>query len=461
MTEKQKTNQETKIQSQSATKKTRKAKTKEETQSKVKEIDTSSKSNVKENIKDNNHKRSKTKILEKTDNPIKKIGKEQYNLLEVILIMIITVVFGVFIGSTINHQKPTQLTAKISELEKVYNNILENYYADLNEDELLEAAVKGMMNYLGDGYSVYMDNEEANEFEEQLDGTYYGMGAELTYDGQKTYVSKVFEDSPAQKSGLRVNDTIIAVNGENVEGKLPADISDKIKGNDNMTVEIKVLRENVEYALNLQTAKVDIPSVTTKIFEKNNQKIGYIYATIFAANTQQQFKKALNDMNNEKIDALIIDVRDNLGGHLSTVTDMLEMLLPKNTPLYQIKTKDKIEKTVDSTQEHCQYPIAVLINGVSASASEILASALKEEANAILVGEKTYGKGTVQRTMELSTGGLVKYTIQTWLTAQGNEINKVGVSPTIEVKLNDDYYETRTDEKDNQLQEAIKALTEK
>ncbi len=405
--------------------------------------------------------KKKDGILEKITLWLKKfkLSEQRFNILEVILIMIITIFFGVLIGSNINYQEKEIVKVQTSEFDKVFNKLLDEYYNKINSNELLEAAISGMLNYLNDDNTTYIDSESLKEFEERIEGVYYGIGAALSYsNNNQTIVSTVFNNTPASKAGLKVGDIISKVNGTNVLGKAPAVISDMIKGKNNKNIKLIVLRNGKELELKLTTASIDIPSVESKTILKDNKKIGYINISIFASNTTKQFKEALDQLKSKNIDSLIIDVRNNIGGHLNVVTDILELLLPKNTLLYQIKSKELVQKIYDETKESVDYQIVVLTNGTSASASEILTSALKENEKATIVGEKTYGKGTVQTTMNLSTGGMIKYTIQTWLTPKGNEINKVGVTPTIEIKLSDDYYTNPSDSTDNQLQKGIEVL---
>lgn len=404
------------------------------------------------------------KIWKKITNSIKKmkLSKQKFNTLEMILIMTITVVFGVVIGFTIKKtavEKDTVATS--SELDTVYQKLVKEYYDTVDKDELFEAAVSGMLKYLGDDYTLYMNSEEAESFEERLNGTYYGIGAELVYSNNQTIVYGVFDNTPASKVGLAIGDIISKVNNKDVLGKTPAEISALIKGSNNVTVTLEVIRDSKNVTMKITTEAVDIPTIDGKIIAEDNKKIGYIAISLFAQNTATQFKTKLEELEKTGIDSLIIDVRGNTGGHLSVVADILETLIAKGGNLYQIKSKDNVAITKDKTDEKRTYPIVVLVNGGSASGSEILAGALRETYGADLVGTTTFGKGTVQTTMTLSTGGIMKYTIQTWLTANGNAINKLGITPNIYEELSDAYYENATEENDNQLQKAITILKNK
>lgn len=395
----------------------------------------------------------------------KKVG---FNYLEVILIMIITLIIGGFLGGFVNQfvTKPTKqesstVSDEFQEFLNTYEDIKENYYEEIDEGEMLNAGIKGMIEYLGDKYSVYMDEEETEEFNEQVEGKYVGIGTEIMQleDGS-VVVSNPFEGSPAAKAGLQAGDVIIRVNDTDVTGKTSSEVSNLIKKSTDSTVNITVRRDDEEKTFTIERETIEIESVDSSVFDVNNKKVGYIYISIFAANTDQQFEQALEDLEEDGIDSLVIDVRSNSGGYLDCVTEIASLFLGKGKVIYQLDTKGIVEKIYDETKTKRDYPIAVLINSSSASASEILAASLKESYGAEVVGVNSYGKGTVQRAYQLENGATVKYTIQKWLTPDGNWINEVGVEPTLRVEMNVDYYQNPSDETDNQLQEALKKVAE-
>lgn len=395
----------------------------------------------------------------------KKVG---FNYLEVILIMIITLIIGGFLGGFVNQfvTKPTKqesstVSDEFQEFLNTYEDIKENYYEEIDEGEMLNAGIKGMIEYLGDKYSVYMDEEETEEFNEQVEGKYVGIGTEIMQleDGS-VVVSNPFEGSPAAKAGLQAGDVIIRVNDTDVTGKTSSEVSNLIKKSADSTVNITVRRDDEEKTFTIERETIEIESVDSSVFDVNDKKVGYIYISIFAANTYQQFEQALEDLEKDGIDSLVIDVRSNSGGYLDCVTEIASLFLGKGKVIYQLDTKGIVEKIYDETKTKRDYPIAVLINSSSASASEILAASLKESYGAEVVGVNSYGKGTVQRAYQLENGATVKYTIQKWLTPDGNWINEVGVEPTLRVEMNVDYYQNPSDETDNQLQEALKKVAE-
>lgn len=406
------------------------------------------------------------KTIKKLKNKIKtylkklKLTEKKFNSLELCLIITMTTIVGILVGELIfsNGKIYSTSTSKLKELESVYNTLLNDYYNDLTEEKLQEAAINGMMSLLDDKYSSYYDTESAEELNEELDGTFIGIGAEITNDaGGTPLVVTVFENSPAEKSGLKEGDKILKLDDEDVSQMNISDLVKKIKGT-TKKINLLIKRDEEEKIIEFTTGKVDIPSVTKEIFETENKKIGYLYIDIFALNTDEQFEEKLLELEKENIDSLIIDVRDNNGGHLDTVVNISSLFINKGDPICQIKTKEKttIIKSTEKTDRN--YPIVVLTNKVSASASELLAGALKEVYGATIVGTTTYGKGTVQKTKRLTTGAMIKYTAETWLTAKGNNIEGVGITPTIEVSLDENYYNNPTTENDTQLQKAIETL---
>lgn len=412
-------------------------------------------------------KKSKNKSRCKFDykNIFKSIKKSklEFNLSEVLTITVISILVGILIGSIMVCKSDVIMTSEVpkdlEEFVATYNNIYNNYYDKVKKDDLIDAAIKGMVDSLDDPYSTFMEQTESENFNETVSGEYVGIGATITYSDNSAIISSMFDNSPAKKSGLKEGDKLIVINSEKIDDKSLSQITDLIKGKKDTIISIKVLRGNKEKEFKVKREKITIPSVTSKIFEKDNKKIGYIAIDIFSSNTYKEFKSELEELESKKIKSLIIDVRNNPGGHLSKVTDILELFLEKGKILYQIEKKGVSEKILSKTKEKRKYKIAVIINNSSASASEILASSLKESYNATIVGEKSYGKGTVQQAYQLSNGTTLKYTTQKWLTAKGKWINEKGVEPDISIELDSSYYDNPNDDNDNQLQKAIEELT--
>ncbi|CDC62423.1 c-terminal processing peptidase [Clostridium sp. CAG:417] len=408
--------------------------------------------------------RKKEKIIKEKESSVDDIttnmNREYFSNYEVIIIIVISVVFGGILGSiiTLNREKSSQSNNELDEFITTYNSITTNYYKNVDNKKLINAAIKGMVNYLDDPYSIYMDEDDTENFTQTVNGQYEGVGVSVSKVDNSIEIVAIFKDSPADKAGLKPGDKIIKVNNKDVSGMELDDVVKLIKNKKKVNIIVK--RDNKEKEITLKQNTVVIPSVSSRIVESNNKKVGVLNVSIFAANTYKQFKNKLDDLENKKIDSLIIDVRQNSGGHLDQVSKILSLFMKQDKVIYQIKTKKGVEKYYSTGKKSKNYNVVVLIDNSSASASEILAAAMNESYGATLMGEKTYGKGTVQKEYMLSSGASIKYTVEKWFTPKGKSINGKGISPTIEVALSDEYANNPTDENDNQLQEAIKFLTE-
>ena len=395
-----------------------------------------------------------------TTKEIVTIKKEGFSYPEMVIIMIIAILFGFLIGNVVSFTKKetasSSVPSELKEFVDTYNDIVNNYYDKVNKEELIDAGIKGMINYLDDPYATYFDGTSSTNFNQTLEGNYEGIGIEVTFDNSKVKITKVFADTPAKKAGIKVGDYITKVNGESVEGKSLSDVVSLIKNAKNKEVEITITRDDQEKTMKVTRTTVDMPYTSSKVYEENGKKIGYLKIEMFSNNITKQVKKELESLKKKNIDKLVIDVRDNPGGYLTQVTEILSLFMTKKDVIYQLQTKNNKEKVYStSSKATYNYPVVVLINENSASASEILASAFKETYNAEIVGVNSYGKGTVQKTGDLNNGDTIKYTVQKWLTPKGNWINEKGVTPTKEVKLELKENETLTEDNDNQLKAAI------
>lgn len=391
--------------------------------------------------------------------------RNTYTFEEVFIIMIISLVIGFFTCFSLNKilsgGKNYRLLSKdLNKFVDTYQTILKNYPDKLDTSKLVESAIEGMMSSIGDKYTTYNDVDGATTFNETVSGTYEGIGCLVTTTENSIQIIEVFDDSPASKAGLKEKDIIKKIDGQDFSDKTSSDMANYIKESDKKEIKITIQRDSEEKEVKLKRQKLEVPTVTTKIYENNDKKIGYIDISIFSSVTDKQFKEKLKELEKKEIDGLIIDVRDNNGGYLNVVTNIASNLLKKGDIIYKLeKSNKKVETKKDTTKEKRTYPIAVLVNAGSASASEILASAIKESYKGFVVGTNTYGKGTVQQTMNLEDGSMIKYTIENWLTPNGNWINEVGVTPTNVVELDEIYYQKPISENDNQLQEAINLVS--
>ena len=413
--------------------------------------------------KDGNKKVKEKKVEIVNDNKNKE--RELYTSKEVIIVMIFSIGIGILMCfggiSIITGKNYLAVTKDLKKVVDTYYAIVDNYYGELDRDKLIDGAVEGMISSVGDTFTSYSDTDSTSSFDETINGSYEGIGCTVaTLEDGTISVIDMFEDSPSYKAGLKVGDIILKVDGESYEGKNSNDISNYIKNSGKSKIVLTVKRDNEEKDISINLSKVEIPHVSGKVIEQDSKKIGYIKISLFASNSYKQFKNKLDELEKSNINDLIIDVRDNSGGYLSSVTDICNLFLDKGKVIYQLEdSKGKVKKK-DTTKEKRKYDIVVLINGGSASASEILASAIKESYGGDIVGTNSYGKGTVQQTKKLLDGSMIKYTTQKWLTPDGNSINEVGVTPTKVVELNEEYFNNPTIENDNQLQEAIKLILE-
>jgi carboxyl-terminal processing protease len=421
-------------------------------------------------IKKNISKKMKVlrKKLGKTFN-MKQRLKKGFRLEEVIILIIIASSIGIFSGvyivrnNLVPKDRSVEIATDLQPLANIYNVILDNFYNEVNKEELINGAIEGMISALDDPHTIFLDKDEKKTFDERMQGEYFGIGVELlpNFEGEGILIPNVFEGSPAEAAGIKNGDIIIALDDTSIIGMTPTDVAKYIKEGDEPVVNIKVRRNDEEMSFNIAKERITLKSVTTKIFQKNNKKVGYVKISVFANNTYDQFREAILKFEEQKIDSLIIDVRNNAGGYLNSVERMVSMFLEKDKVIYQIQANKEITRHYDLTEEHRTYPVAILINRNSASASEILAAAFKEVYNSQIIGVKTYGKGTVQEARDLINGGMIKITTQKWLTPSGNLIEKVGITPTIELELSQKYIEDPRVENDNQLQKAIEVLIKK
>ena len=342
----------------------------------------------------------------------------------------------------------------LNEFLSVYANILSNYYEDVDTGALLDEAIAGMMDYLGDDYTTYLDDDSTAELFDSLSGEYKGIGVSIN-NSDKSIV-KVYDNTPAKKAGILPGDIIIGFNDTDVTNMTATEVVNLIKKN-NGTFTLKLQRGEQVVTVSLKNETLIAPNIDYYMVE--NSSIGYLKIQTFSKTLATQVSSALNELENEGMTSLIIDLRDNTGGYLTAATDVASIFLEKGKRIYSLSDQSNVTNYNDETSESKNYKIVVLINENTASASEILAVALKESYGATIVGETSFGKGKVQQTMQLDDGSMVKYTSAYWLTPNGTCIDGVGISP--------DYYilnQEVTDENgevtipDAQLNKAIEVL---
>jgi len=298
---------------------------------------------------------------------------------------------------------------------------------------------------LKDPYSTYMDKTTAKQFEQSLDPELEGIGAEVNKTDEKLIIVSPIKDSPAEKAGLKPNDQILTVDGNGVKDLTREEAVMKIRGKKGTTVTLEVKRAGVTDPLTFKIKRDKIPifTVFSSVKKENGKDIGYIQITSFSDKTAKEFQNQLKELEKKNIQGLVIDVRGNPGGYLKSVEDILKELMTDKKPMLQIEQRNgEKQKFYTSLKERKTYPISVLVDKGSASASEILAGALKEGEGYPLIGEKTFGKGTVQQAVPFTDGSNIKLTMFKWLTPEGNWIHKKGIEPTVEVKQPDYYHAT-------------------
>lgn len=387
-------------------------------------------------------------------------------LVDIVIVVLISTFVGMLCGVSIlysmnlDYFNKNKSDVDLGEIGEVYDKIVNEYYGTVDEDKLAEAAISGMLSIL-DKNTTYLNEADTTSFNNRMQGEYYGIGVEVfTADNSGILVMSVLKNSPAEAAGILEGDFIIAVDGESLIGK-KATYFNSIISNSKNSVKLTIERNKKNIDISLTPEKIIIESVSSNIFYRDSKKVGYIKIDIFAANTASQFIAMLNKLEENGIDSLIIDVRNNAGGYLSNVATILELFMNNGTTLYKIETKESTTARKDITDAKREYPVVVLVNGSSASASEILAACFKENKGSDIVGTKTYGKGTVQEQISVLDNSMAKITTKKWLTPNGNWIDGVGVEPTIKVELNSNYLNNPTYNNDNQLETAINVIVKK
>lgn len=387
------------------------------------------------------------------------LKKTKFELWEVIAITLFSsLVMSFCTGYLVYKSSCSKITTgngddNLAELYKAYDEIKSNYYSTVDLGALVDAGIKGMFSYLGDPYTTYLDKDQTDNLNNSLSGSYQGIGVKISVNNEenKMIISEVYDNTPAKSAGLAVGDIIVKVNDNVVADMESGEVTKLIKSSDE--VKLVVNRDGNDLDFTLNTAKLNNPSVDDKIIDGDNgNKIGYLKISKFNETAYEQFYEKLNKIEVDGINSLIIDLRDNTGGYLSAATKISEMFLQKGKVIYSLNEQSSTKTTYDETNDERNYKVYILVNGNSASASEILAAALKDSYGAKLVGTTTYGKGKVQKTSKLSDGTMYKYTSAKWLTPSGECIDGVGLKPDIEISNGDELL------KDLVLEKAIEEI---
>ena len=391
-------------------------------------------------------------------------NKKGFNLLSVIIVICITsIISGLTTGVIVTNSYKNNLGLTYEDLVKdeslnefleVYSSIINNYYEDVDTSAMIDSAVDGMLDYLGESYTTYLDKDATEELEERLAGSYRGIGISVA----NKVIQDITSGTPAAKSGLQAGDTITGVDGIDVTQMDNEQLTDLIKGSNKDSVRLTVLRGEEFLNFDVGMATIPISAINYRMLENN---VGYLQMEIFSATLEEQVTNALKDLESQGMQKLIIDLRNNTGGYLESAEKVASLFLEKGKLIYSLESKDATTEYYDKTDTHTDYPIVILINGQSASASEILAAALKDSYGAVFVGEKSYGKGKVQQTYNLSDGSMAKYTSAKWLRPNGSCIDGVGLIPDYVANMTYTYDDTGAINGtiDSQLNKAIEVIS--
>lgn len=350
---------------------------------------------------------------------------------------------------------------KLASLETIID---QSYYFDTSDENMQNGLYAGLIEALDDPYAKYYTPEEFAKLQEDSSGEYAGIGVVVRQDEDTGYAIAVSitEDSPASEADIKPDDLICKIDDYEIQESDDLDyLVTKIRGEEGTDVTLEIYRpsERKYHTVTITRRKLE-NSTVSYFMADTDKKIGYVRVTQFVANTGDLFRKAVEDLKSQGMTALMIDLRSDPGGMLSTVVDMCDYLLPAGKIVYQEDKNGNVLSTYESTdEEQLDLPMVVLVNGESASASEIMTAALKEYGVATIVGENTYGKGIVQSVIPLSDGSAIKLTTAKYFTPNGNDIHKKGVAPDIEVELPEDYVsDDFQGEKDTQYQKGLEVL---
>lgn len=379
--------------------------------------------------------------------------KPTFTLQETLIMVLLTgIICTIASGTIVNHKYSTKngtsyntllKDENIQEFLDVYATLNDSYYQSVDKKTAIEGAISGLMSSAGDNYTSYLDKDDAKNLSESLNGKYEGIGIAISRTNSGL-IEKIYPNTPATKAGLQKGDKITHINSQDISEMSSDNIAKLIKESPNKKAKLTILRGEETLEVEVEVQSLATPVVDYKILEGNNKKVGYLLISSFSDTLTSQVENALNDLESSGIESLILDLRNNGGGLLTAAKDTASLFLEKGKAIYGLEGNSKASKTkfyYDETETHRTYPVIVLVNGATASASEILTAALKDSYGATTVGTTTYGKGKVQQTKKLSDGSLVKYTTSRWLTPNNECIDEYGISPDYGVEIEYQYDE--------------------
>jgi carboxyl-terminal processing protease len=387
--------------------------------------------------------------------------KKQVSLGVVVTLMCIVAICSFIVGTRSTNVLASLLSSQnkavaadldYRDVEAVYDKLRQSYDGKLNTTALIEGAKKGLVEAAGDPYTVYFTKEEAKEFMSDLQGTFSGIGAELARRDEQLLITATLDDSPARKAGLQASDVIVKVNDEDASSWAVDKAVSAIRGEKGTTVKITVLRNQELKEFSITRDEISTPSVKWEVVDS----VGYIRLARFADDTAELARQAADELKSKGVKSIVLDLRGNGGGYLTAARDVSSLWLDDKV-VVQERTNDKVTETLRSGTDAplAGLPTIVLIDGGSASASEIVAGALQDNKVATLMGEKTFGKGSVQDILDFSNGGQLKVTVAKWYTPNGKNISKEGIAPDNEVKMSDqDLKNNKDTQKDTAIDRA-------
>ncbi|ANU23159.1 S41 family peptidase [Planococcus donghaensis] len=373
------------------------------------------------------------------ESPSHTIKMKTFSFIMLVFLLIIATAGLTVFALTFGDEKAVEVNSperrEFEKLYTAYDQIQDQYYKDVDRNVLVNGAINGMVDSLEDPYSDYLDEEEASQFLEGISSSFQGIGAEVQERGGFITVVSPIKNSPAEKAGILPNDQIIAVDGESIQGFTTTEAVMLIRGEKGTEVTLTVKRGENADPIDITIVRDEIP-IETVYAEMIGDNVAHIQVTSFSENTYQELLDAIEEMENEGMEALVMDVRGNPGGLLNVALDISDLFIEEGKPLFEVQAKgEEPEVYMSSSGAKVDVPVTLLIDGGSASASEILAGAMNESADIQLVGEKTFGKGTVQTANDLQDGSNLKFTTAKWLTPDGNWIHEKGIEPDVEVEF--------------------------
>lgn len=381
-----------------------------------------------------------------------------------LLVIIILSYTGILNLTGVLYTGDTSLKSKVNEKVNKIERYVDEYYLDeIDPDQMADSIYKGVVDGLGDEYAAYYTRDEYQTITEKTSGTYCGIGAYVTQNAETGAITivKPIADGPAEKAGLQAEDIIYSIDGTKVTGEDLSEVLAMIKGEAGTDVKLQIIRsgEGDYLDFTLTRAEIKEDTVSSRMLTK---KIGYIAVSGFEEVTTEQFETALTSLQDQGMKALIIDLRDNGGGLLNTAVKMLDRMLPKGLVVYTEDKEGVAEKFYAEDDDEITMPVAILVNGNSASASEVFSGAMQDEGKAKLIGTTTFGKGIVQTIFDLQDGSALKMTTSKYFTPKGRNIHGTGLEPDIVVELDKNTLQKKDasgeEKPDNQMQAAIDYL---